>query len=60
MNSSKERIIAADVMRLSDFLRNAADLDLQFAELSKLRRQVRQAQRSARKMPPTKLRRKRK
>jgi hypothetical protein len=52
--TSQLRVISADETRLSILFRKAADLDRQFYELNKLRFQVRQAQRSARKPPRTK------
>jgi len=48
MSGSEQRLITADVTRLSILLRDAADLDRQLYELNKLRDRVRQAQRSAR------------
>jgi hypothetical protein len=52
MSASKQRFVVADGMtRLSKLSRNVADLDRQISELYKLRYQVRQAQRSAWKLP---------
>ena len=52
MSASKQRFVIADEMtRLSKLFRNIADLDRQIAELYELRYQVRQAQRSAWKLP---------
>ena len=60
MSASKQRFVIADEMtRLSKLFRNVADLDRQISELYELRYQVRQAERSARKLPLTKLRRRR-
>jgi hypothetical protein len=60
MSASKQRFVIADEMtRLSKLFRNVADLDRQISELYELRYLVRQAERSARKLPLTKLRRKR-
>jgi hypothetical protein len=50
MSASKLRLISADETRLSILLRKAADLDLQFYELNKLRHQIGQAQQSVRKL----------
>ncbi len=51
MSTSKQWSMTADETRLSILLREAAELDLQLYELTKLRYRVRQAQRKAASVP---------
>jgi hypothetical protein len=53
MSSYQQRLITAYEVRLSVLLRNAANLNLQFYELNKLRSRVKQAELIARKSQRT-------